>query len=263
MTTDHRHTWRFFRAGGFDQVRLDTGRDVAALGELDQKLWVALACPARGLEFDEQTLDLIDADHDGRIRAPDLIAAAQWTALLLKDPEDMTKGSGVLPLDAIDDATEEGRQVLVSARAMLRLLGKEGATELTLDDAAQVDKVYDAAPFNGDGVVPPESAEDDDTRTVIGEIIACLGADPDRSQRPGVAQQRVDQFFAELAAFAAWHAEAEASAEILPLGPPTEAAAESLLALADKLDDYFTRCRLAAFDPRAGAALKPSLAAYY
>src|SRR5262249_53174274 len=181
-----RHVWKFFRAGGFDQVRLDTGRDAAALGELDQKLWVALACPTRGIEFDEKTLDLIDADHDGRIRAPDLIEAAQWTALLLKDPEDMTKASSVLPLEAIDDATEEGRDVLVSARAMLRLLGKADASEITLEDAAQVGKVYDAAPFNGDGVVPPESAEDDDTRAVIVDIMACLGADTDRSERSGV-----------------------------------------------------------------------------
>jgi hypothetical protein len=66
------HVWRFFRTGGFDQVRLESGRDVAALAELDQKLWVALACPARGIEFDTTTRDLIDADHDRRIRAPEI-----------------------------------------------------------------------------------------------------------------------------------------------------------------------------------------------
>ena len=50
-----RHPWRFFRAGGFEQVCLDTGEDLKALGDgkLDQKLWVALACPTKGLEFDE------------------------------------------------------------------------------------------------------------------------------------------------------------------------------------------------------------------
>jgi hypothetical protein len=30
------HVWRFFRAGGFDQVRLESGRAVAALAELDR-----------------------------------------------------------------------------------------------------------------------------------------------------------------------------------------------------------------------------------
>jgi hypothetical protein len=34
------------RAGGFDQVKLETGADLLNLDQLDQKLWVALACPA-------------------------------------------------------------------------------------------------------------------------------------------------------------------------------------------------------------------------
>src|SRR5687768_9783825 len=47
------HTFRFFRAGGFDQVRLDTGADLMALDQLDQKLWVALACPTDSVDFDQ------------------------------------------------------------------------------------------------------------------------------------------------------------------------------------------------------------------
>ena len=66
------HIWRFFRAGGFDQVRLETGADIASLAELDQKLWVALACPTRGLEFDEKTLDLIDTDQEFREAVADI-----------------------------------------------------------------------------------------------------------------------------------------------------------------------------------------------
>ena len=80
------HTWKFFRAGGFDQVRLESGADLMALDQLDQKLWVALACPTTGLEFDSKTLELMDTDHDGRIRAPELIAAVKWAGGLLEEP---------------------------------------------------------------------------------------------------------------------------------------------------------------------------------
>ena len=69
------HRWRFFRVGGFDQVRLDTGADLTHLAELDQKLWVALSCPVQGVEIDAQTLALIDSDSDGHVRSPELIAA--------------------------------------------------------------------------------------------------------------------------------------------------------------------------------------------
>ena len=66
-STDHR--WTFFRAGGFDQVKLQSGADLMNLDALDQKLWVALACPTSGLEMDARTLALIDTDQDGRVRA--------------------------------------------------------------------------------------------------------------------------------------------------------------------------------------------------
>ena len=64
MASTPSHTWRFFRAGGFDQVKLESGADLLHLGQLDQKLWTALACPVRGLEFDAHTLALIDSDKD-------------------------------------------------------------------------------------------------------------------------------------------------------------------------------------------------------
>src|SRR5262252_2589626 len=79
------HTWKFFRAGGFNQVVIGSGTDLLHLNELDQKLWVALACPTTGVEFDKTTLALIDTDKDGRVRAPELIAAAQWAAGLMKN----------------------------------------------------------------------------------------------------------------------------------------------------------------------------------
>ena len=81
-----KHPWKFFSAGSFDQVRLDTGADLANLDQLDQKLWVALACPTTGLEFDSKTLALIDTDKDGRIRAPEIIAATKWATRPRSNP---------------------------------------------------------------------------------------------------------------------------------------------------------------------------------
>ena len=48
------HRWHFFRAGGVDQVSLRNGEDLKALGELDQKLWVALAMPVKGVDLDRR-----------------------------------------------------------------------------------------------------------------------------------------------------------------------------------------------------------------
>ena len=246
------HAWKFFRAGGFNQVVIGSGADLLNLDQLDQKLWVALACPTTGVEFDKATLALIDTDRDGRVRAPELIAAAKWAAGLMKNPDDLLKGGSTLKPAAINDATPEGKLIANFAR---QVLGKGDNDEVTFDEAAAAAATFAAKPFNGDGIVPADSAGDDATKAVIADIITCLGADADASGKPGVSQAKVDQFFAEAAAYSDWWKKAEADATVLPLGVNTEAAAGAVKAVKAKVEDYFARGRLAAFDPRAVNAL--------
>lgn len=257
------HKWRFYRAGGFDQVSLDTGADILALEQLDQKLWVALACPAKGLEFDNKTLELVDTDKDGRIRVPEILAAVKWTGSMLKNADDLTKSLPALPLTAINDATPEGKQILASAHQILKDLGKGDATSITVDDTADTAKIFAQTKFNGDGVIPVDSAADDATKAVLLDIINCLGAVTDRSGKPGVNQPKVDQFFTELIAFSDWWQKAEAEAAVvLPLGDATPAACSAFKAVKSKVDDFFARCRLGAYDARALNALNRQEADY-
>jgi len=246
------YTWKFFRAGGFNQVVIGSGTDLLNLDQLDQKLWVALACPTTGVEFDKATLALIDTDKDGRVRAPELIAAAKWAGSLLKNPDDLLKGSPTLKPAAINDATPEGKLIANFAQ---QVLGKGDNDEVTFDEAAAAAQTFAAKPFNGDGIVPADSAGDDATKAVIADIINCLGADTDASGKPGISQAKVDQFFAEAAAYSDWWKKAEGDAAVLPLGVNTEAAAAAVKAVKTKVEDYFARGRLAAFDPRSVNAL--------
>lgn len=249
------HTWKFFRAGGFDQVRLDSGADLLALEQLDQKLWVALACPTTGLEFDARTLALIDADKDGRIRAPEIIAAAKWAGSCLKNPDDLVRPEAALPLSAVNDALPEGKQLLASARHILASLGKEQAAAISVEDTTDTAKIFAQTRFNGDGIVPADAAADESVKAVINDIIACLGAESDRSGRPGVSQAKVELFFTEAQAYSDWWKRAETDASLLPLEGSTLSAAAMFQTLKPKVEDYFVRCRLAAFDPRALNAL--------
>jgi hypothetical protein len=250
MTTTY--PWKFFRAGGFNQVVIGSGADLTNLDQLDQKLWVALACPTTGVEFDKTTLALIDTDKDGRIRVPELIAAAKWAGSLMKNPDDLLKGSPTLKPSAINDTTPEGKLIANFAR---QVLGKDDAGEVTFEEAATAAQTFAAKPFNGDGVIPADSASDDATKTVIADIINCLGSDTDVSGKPGVSQARVDQFFAAAAAYSDWWKKAEGDASVMPLGLNTEVAAAAVKAVKSKVDDYFARGRLAAFDPRSVNAL--------
>ena len=233
------------------------------LGTLDQKLWVALACPTEGLEFDKRTLELLDADADGRIRAPALIAAARWAGSMVKDPDSLLEGTATIPLASFDTRTEEGKQLLASAKEILRNLGKKEAKEISLEDTLDTEKIFAKTKFNGDGIVPASSTDDEAVQAAVVDIIACVGAEADRSGEEGISQAKVEAFFTDAEALDAWWRRAEAdAARVLPLGSATTAAVESFRAVRAKIDDYFTRCRVAAFDPRAAIPMNRSEDAY-
>ena len=251
-----KHRWTFFRAGGFDQVRLATGADLMSLDQLDQKLWIALSCPTQGLEFDSRTLELLDADGDERIRVPEIIEAVKWAGSMLKNPDDLTKGSAILPLSSINDQSPEGKQLLDSAKHILKNLGKAEARSITLDDTTDTAKTIAQTRFNGDGVIPADASNDDAIQKTITDIIDCIGADEDRSGKPGISQEKLDRFFEDALAYSDWWKEAEKDAAvILPLGDAMADASAAFKTVREKVDDYFTRCKLAAFDIRALSAM--------
>lgn len=260
-TTASPHVWKFFRTGGLDQVALESGADLLALDQLDQKLWVALSCPVKGLDLDEKTLALIDTDNDGHIRAPEVLAAVRWATARLKNAGDLLKGREALPLTAIKDDTPEARIILASARQILTNLGQPEATEITVAEAADTARIFSAGALNGDGVIPPEATEDVEAQTLIKDIITCLGGADDRTGTRGVTADQVDKFYADLTSYVEWVGQSGAK-DIAILGDATAAACSAIKAVRAKVDDFFARCRLAAFDSRAIAALNRSESEY-
>lgn len=255
------HAWQFFRAGGVDQVLIRSGADLAHLGELDQKLWVALACPTRGTELDPRTLDLIDTDRDGRIRPPELIAACAWACRHLTDPDLLLQGGDSLPLAAITSGDGSETPLVDEARRILQLRGKEGADTLTLADVTDRSDLLAAMRFNGDGVIPPESADDEAVRGLIRQIMKAHGHTKDRAGLDGIHRQQAEAFFAEAHALHDWQAGAGAGSDAAS-DAATLAAAQAVGAVREKVDDFFARCRVAAYDPRSIAALNPSKETY-
>lgn len=252
-TSDHR--WRFHHEGGFTQVRLDRGADLVALRQLDQKLWVALACPVKGLEMDVKTLALLDTDGDGRIRVPEVIAAAEWIDGVLVSPDTLLNGGDALALAHLDASKPAGAAIHASARQILANLGTPDATHITLAEVTDTAKVFAGNRFNGDGIMPPEQVEDADLQALAKAVIETQGGVEDRVGTPGVDQPKLDAFFADAKAYVDWWASAEGDPEKLPLGDATAAAAAAVEAVRAKVDDFFTRCQLVAFDPRSTDAM--------
>lgn len=259
------HAWQFFRAGGVDQVIIRTGEDIARLPELDQKLWVALACPTRGIEFDERTLDLIDTDHDGRIRPPELLAACAWACAQLRDPDELTRPGDTLDIAAIDDSTEPGAALAGAARRILALAGQADATAISLADVVARSEHLSTQRFNGDGIITADTAQDDTlAHETIEHILKTHGGTPPAGDPPlpGIDRPRAEAFFADLDRISAWAAKARDATTALALGEHTLQATQAMNAVAYKVEDFFARSQLAAYDLRAATALNPSLEEY-
>lgn len=246
------HRWRFFRAGGFDQVQLDTPADLAHLKFLDQKLWAALACPVADLEFDRRTLEYIDLDHDGRIRAPELIAAVDWALARLGDPAVLFRREPLALAALRDDAA--GKLLAAASRHLLAIAGRSGDDKVSVADTEDLKRLFPPHEANGDGLVPATFATEESLKTVIADIITVLGAETDRSGEPAVSEDKIREFFTQAATVTAWQARGREAA-LRPFGDATPAALAAVAALRDKIDDYFHRVALAAFDTRAAALM--------
>ena len=249
------HRWQFFRAGSVDQVMLRSGADIANLETLDQKLWLALACPAKGIELDEKTLAFMDSDGDGRIRAPDVLSTIRWLKDALRSLDVLIPGDDKLLLDSISAKTDVGEALRKSAKTLLAKLGKGEGDALTSADLAEAEKHFAERPRNGDGVIPAETVSDAALAQLVGDIVGTHGSVNDRSGKPGINQAKLDAFFAEASAYLAWHDRGQSTEAIRALGSDPAAVAGTIRAVAAKVDDYFTRCRMAAFDARSVALL--------
>src|SRR5438132_57350 len=94
----------FRRYAGSLQVDLNTFADLQAAADMPEALWMATACPARGLHCDDRFLEVLDADHNGRIRAEEVRLAVAFCARMFRDRSGFEKGAAELNLTALSDA---------------------------------------------------------------------------------------------------------------------------------------------------------------
>ena len=146
------HKWQFFKCGRIAQVKIETGADLENLKELDRKLWTALSCPVKGLRFDARTLELLDTDKDGRVRAPEVVAAVDWLkgkgvnldSLFKRDPADEKALADVTAQQAALDKAAPSKEDLAALKAWEQAPEKDAAILPFGDQTAAADAALKA-----------------------------------------------------------------------------------------------------------------------
>ena len=248
------YDWKFVNVGGTTRVSIQSGADIAHLGELDQKMWTVLSCPVKGLEIDERTLQLMDSDADGKIRANEVVETAEWLTSVLNNPDDLLKQEDSLPLSAINQENEEGAKLFDSAKHILANLGKEGDA-ISVADTADRLAIFAKTRFNGDGVITEQTCEEETLKNLVATCMKAEGSTEDRSGEQGVNAEQLENFFTHCREYADWKALAAEGSPILPYGDRTAEAFAAYESVRDKIDDYFLRCRFTAFHEDAAETL--------
>lgn len=241
------YSWTFSSVGGAVRVLLNNGQDIANLGKLDRKMWTVLSCPVKGLEFDAKTLKYIDSNADGLIHVDEVVATASWICSVLKNHDDLLKGSSELPLDSFNTENPEGLKLQKSAKQILRNLGIE-RDSICIEDTSNNEKIFAGTPFNGDGVITEFSSAE--LASLIKTIATVTGGTADRSGAQGVTAEQIEAFYAALQGYSAWK-----KAEASPYGENTAKAFAAVQAVKAKVEDFFMRCKIVSFSPEASAAV--------
>lgn len=256
MTNNNQpYIWSFQYLGATNQVILKEPADIANLEQLDPKLWIALSCPVENLEFDKRTLELIDTDGDKRIRMPEILAAAKWMSGVLSDISSIIDPPESLPLTCLN-GSEEGKQLTITARAILKLAGKSEESSLSREDVANAGAMVAQNALNGDGIFTPHKDLEPPVNRFIEEALAIMGGVLDAGGQPGINMEIAEGFVRSLKEWAAWNKNIMELAS--PIGRDTVPACALLQKLKTKIDDYFLRCSLAAYAPQSTASLNPA-----
>ena len=260
MKSNGNYDWKFSTVGGVTRVCIESGNDILHLDELDRKLWTALSCPLKDLEIDEKTMTMLDTNGDGKIHIEEVVAASKWLTAVINDPDLLLTRSSVLPFTAFNTSNVDGLHLLETSKQILENLGLE-KSEISVADVSDSIAIFAKTKFNGDGIITENSADDEPLKALIKTIIDCMGGVTDRSGDPGIDTDKIEAFYTALADFKAWKEAGDADkANVLPYGDDTAAALAACMAVKDKIDDFFMRCKLASFNADSAAVLDVSSA---
>src|SRR5690606_2097430 len=97
---------------------------------------------------------------------------------------------------------------------------------------------------------------------LVARIMDSYGAPVGCDDQPGLGRAQLDHFFTDVQAVADWHVRANANTCSLPTQAQAIEAVNALNAVQAKVEDFFARTRLAAFDANALVPLSPSVEGY-
>lgn len=239
----YRH--QFYKMARTVQVALTRGSDIEHLADLDKKFWLVLSCPTNVPGVDQSVAKALDTDADGRVRVPEVLAAVDWLKPRLRDFDRLFVSAEGLSVEDVQSETEEGKAL---AQLLAQLSPEAPLAASAIDDAIAT---FQAAPANGDGVIPTAAVPAELT-AVADAILAVTGGADACDGTKGISADSVTAFQAAREAYQAW-VTSEPARTFTSVAP--EAAVAAVQKISAKVDAFFLACDLVRYNPAALDAL--------
>jgi hypothetical protein len=239
------------------QREIKTIKDIENVLNLDEAHWSATGASIESINCDPVFLELIDFDNNMRIMCFEVKEAIRWLFRNLNDKKGILEESTTLNLDAINTTHKEGKDLYVSATQIMARLGRENEKQISLSEIRKIKKKVKETPISEAGVVLPEATENPHIRLMIHDIIKTVGGIPHPGGKTGVTLEKLEEFLENSDNYLRWYNKGETTggkdtSPIMVLGKATEKAFFAYISIRDKINHYFTLCKMLALSQGIG-----------
>ena len=224
------------KLGGRYQPIIDSTDDILSIIDVDAQHWSANCAPIEGLSCDKGFLEFLDMDNNGKILPFEVEKAIQWLKDSLRDMNGLWSESDSISLSAFRTDHPLGDALYKSAKYVLDSLGDK-EERIHLDFIRSRTKILQAGSMNGDGVIPPSAATDEQEKQAIKDIVAVMGGKLDCNGELGVDALLLQSFIQQVPKWLEWKEKEPSTSFALP-----RVVVPNIIQIQPILDAFFVAC---------------------
>jgi hypothetical protein len=238
------------------QKELKTIKDIENVLTLDEAHWATTGVSNNALNCDNTFIDYVDIDNNKRVMCFEVTNSIKWLFKILKDRQSILDTSDILKLESINTDEKEGKAIHDSVKQILKKLRNSKEQQVSLKQVRKIKEDVSKTAISEAGVVLKEASEDDKIKELISSVIKTLGGVPHPSGKEGINKEKFDEFTKTAKVYLKWHEKSvissgEKETEIMPLGLNTLKAYKSFIKIHEKIDHFFSLCKVLSFTKRA------------
>jgi hypothetical protein len=232
---------RLQRLGGSFQLDIRTASDIKHITKLHPARWAATSAAIDSLNCDPRFLELLDTDQNGRIRSDEIVNAINWLVEMFKSTDSLKSGDGSLNLTELSETAASAQTLTLAASAIF----PECGNKITLENVRNARKTITDGALKGNGVITAMAFKHTAAEPLAQLVIKSTGGIAGADKIVGITALLLDGFIERAA-------KCLKQAKNLNSENSERKNLDNYVKyrkMHDKIDEYFSYCRLIQLEP--------------